>query len=140
MCLCVCVRACVRVCVCVCVAHCTLTLLLQIITRLICYWHCPCRRSMRSRVYETVQCPSVCPSVCPSLCAHSNNPAATGLLLWARRAEDNIGRLLGQHLSAGECGQSHVVSVRRKLFTDLLTCLVIVFCYPNVLRTVSFWQ
>jgi len=84
--------------------------------------------------------PSVRPHACQSLCAHSNNPVATGLLLWARRAEDNIGRLLGQHLSAGECGQSHVVSVRRKLFTDLLTCLVIVFCYLIVLRTVSFWQ
>jgi len=84
--------------------------------------------------------PSVRPHACPSLCAHSNNPAATGLLLWARRAEDNIDRLLGQHLSVGECGQSHVVSVRRKLFTDLLTCLVIVFCYLIVLRTVSFWQ
>jgi len=53
--------------------------------------------------------------------------AATGLLLWAQRAED-IGRLLhgwragGQQQplhNGGECGQCHVARRRRKLNTDL---------------------
>jgi len=52
--------------------------------------------------------------------AHRSKPAVAGLLLWARLAGD-IDRLLHGRRSAaaaGECGQCHVVSVRRKLNTD----------------------
>ena len=47
--------------------------------------------------------PSVSPSICPFV-------ADAGLLLWAWRRGD---RLLQQLRAAGECGQCHVVSVRR---------------------------
>jgi len=60
---------------------------------------------------------------------HNSNPAAAGLLLWARRPED-VDRLLPgaqqQRLAAGKCGQCHVVSIRRKLNTDLFILLNVV--------------
>jgi len=43
--------------------------------------------------------------------AHSSKPAAADLLLWAQRG--GIDRLLQQRRAAAECGQCHVVSVRR---------------------------
>ena len=59
--------------------------------------------------------------------ADSNKPSAaalrTGLLLWARRPGD-IHRLLQSWLGS-ECGQCHVVSVRRRLNT-LVMCIVLV--------------
>jgi len=59
--------------------------------------------------------------------ADSNKPSAaalrTGLLLWARRPGD-IHRL--QSWLGSECGQCHVVSVRRRLNT-------LVMCRPIVL-------
>ena len=48
--------------------------------------------------------------------AHSSKPAATGLLLWVRRARD-IGRRSAA--AASECGQCHVVAVRSKLDTNV---------------------
>ena len=65
---------------------------------------------------------------CPSLrlfvsaWSHTSKPAAAGLLLWARRQEISIVLLHGRGsaAAAGECGQCHIVSVRRKLNTDLL--------------------
>ena len=53
-------------------------------------------------------------------------PAAAGLLLWARRAGDIDREPHGRRsaAAAGECGQCHGVSVRRKLTTD--------FCGPAV--------
>ena len=86
---------------------------------------------------------------CPSVCLSQHGPtrsksAAAGLLLWAQSAGD-VDRLLQQRIrgffkndmryinprftylltylqrrAAAECGQCHVVSVRRKLETDLL--------------------
>ena len=61
---------------------------------------------------------------CPSVCLSQHGPtrsksAAAGLLLWAQSAGD-VDRLLQQRRAAAECGQCHVVSVRRKLDTDLL--------------------
>jgi len=52
---------------------------------------------------------SVCPSVCPNRSPHA---AAAGLLLWARRIGYIHWLLYGQH-AANECGQCHVLSVRR---------------------------
>jgi len=69
-----------------------------------------------SGVRPFVACLSVCPIIRPS------QAAAAGLLLSARPAGD-IDRLLPgaqQQRAAGECGQCHVVSVRKKLNTDLL--------------------
>jgi len=61
-------------------------------------------------------------SVRLSVPCHSSKPAAAGLLLLARRA-GNIARLLHARRSAaaaaGECGQCRVVSVRRKVNTEL---------------------
>jgi len=58
--------------------------------------------------------------------AHSSQPAAAGLLLWAQPAGD-IDRLPnGAHqcgMGGGECGQCHVVSLCRKLNTDLFQML-----------------
>ena len=61
---------------------------------------------------------------CPSVYLSQHGPtrsksAAAGLLLWAQSAGD-VDRLLQQRRAAAECGQCHVVSVRRKLETDLL--------------------
>jgi len=55
--------------------------------------------------------------------AHSSKPAAAGLLLWRGGQEISIDCCTvgaqQQQRAAGECGQCHVVSVRRKLvFTD----------------------
>ena len=75
---------------------------------LCCPVYCHCLHSMRSRVYVTEECPSVRPSVYPSM-GQLQQPAAAGLLLWARRAGD-VDRLLQQQRAAGQC---HVVSVRR---------------------------
>jgi len=100
------------------------------------YWHCP---------HLTVRCPSVRLSVLAW--DHSSKPTATGLLLRAWRTID-INRLLhgrrsvtlevflndmryinprftslhftSQLRAAGECGQCHVISVRRKLSTNRL--------------------
>ena len=86
-----------------------------------CSVHCP--HSMRSRVYVSVRCPSVCLS-------HSSKPTTACLLLWARRAGD-IDRLLHGRCSAaaaGEYGQYHVVSVRRKRNTDLLIYVTLLAC------------
>jgi len=75
------------------------------------YWHCP--RGVRSRVYETVRCPSVVSArLSVPAWGHSSKPAAAGLLLPSRRGGD-IDRLLQQRRAVGECGQCHVVSVRR---------------------------
>ena len=81
------------------------------------YWHCP--HNMRSRVYETVRCPSVCPSLCPSTGQHQQNSCCR---FAAGRPADRryIDRLLQQRRAVGECGQCHVVSIRRLLNTDLL--------------------
>jgi len=82
-----------------------------------------CPHSMRSRVYVSVRCPSVCLS-------HSSKPTAACLLLWARRAGD-IDRLLHGRCSAaaaGEYGQCHVVSVRRKRNTDSLIYVTLLAC------------
>jgi len=49
--------------------------------------------------------------VCPSLC-----PTAAGLLLWAEAGRRY--RSIAAE-AAGECGQCHVVSVHRKLNTNL---------------------
>jgi len=65
---------------------------------------------------------SVCPSLWP---IRPLQQRAAGLLLWARRVGD-IDRLLHSRRSAaaaGECGQCHVVSVRRKLSGRLVTCI-----------------
>ena len=56
--------------------------------------------------------------------AHSNEPVATDLLLWARQAGDinRLIRLLHDRRSAVAacvCGQCHVVSVSKKLHIDL---------------------
>ena len=60
---------------------------------------------MRNKVYETVPCPSVGPFVCLS----QYWLTTADLQRWA----GDIDRLLQQRLAAGECGQCHVVSVRR---------------------------
>ena len=96
------------------------------------YWHCS--HSMESGVYVTVRCLSVC------LFQHEPTAAnllyaAAGLLLWAWR-EGDIGRLLHSQRSAaavGECGQCHVVSVCRKLNTDLYVLLELVRNYYWIL-------
>jgi len=68
------------------------------------YWHCP--HSRRSRVCETVQCPSVCPPACLSQHGHTAvNPRPGG------KRYRSIATA-----AAGECGQCHVVSVRRNRF------------------------
>jgi len=64
-----------------------------------------CPYSMRSRVYETVRCPSVRLSVLTW--AYSSTLAAAGLLQAGRRYRSIAA------VAAGECGQCHVVSVRR---------------------------
>ena len=63
------------------------------------------------QIYETVRCPSVRLSVPVWTVGSKPNPA--GLLsVWLGQARD-IDRLLQQRRVAGECGQCHVVSVRR---------------------------
>jgi len=59
---------------------------------------------MRSRVFETLRCPSVGPLLLVCCCVPGGQ---------------EIDRLLQQLRAAGECGQWHVVSVRRKLNTEL---------------------
>ena len=85
---------------------------------------------MRSSVYATVGRPSVRLCVCPSV-SWPPHAAAAGLLLWARRPGD-IDRLLHGRRAGGqqqprrstahssECGQYHVVSICRKLNTELV--------------------
>jgi len=58
---------------------------------------CGVRRSVRSSVPTRI---------------YSSEHTAAGLLLWSRPAAD-IDRLLQQRRAAGECGQCHVVSVRK---------------------------
>jgi len=72
------------------------------------YWHCP--HSMRSRVYKTVRCPSVCPSVRLSVCSRLAAVGPAGKRCRSIAAEGAR--------AEGECGQCHVVSVRRQLKTD----------------------
>ena len=81
------------------------------------YLHC--QHSRRNRVYETVRCPSVCPSVC--LSQHGPRPQQQTRCC-RLAAVDPAGRRYRSiaAAAAAECGQCHVVSVRRLLNTDLL--------------------
>jgi len=76
---------------------------------------------MRSRVYETVRCPPVCPSVRLSVCLSQHGPTAANPLLQFA-VVDPVGSKYRSiaAAAAGECGQCHVVSVRRQLNTNLL--------------------
>ena len=75
------------------------------------YWHCP--HSMGSKVYETLRCPSVCPFVPLSVCPSMGPQQQTRCCRFA--AVDSAGRRYRSTAvaAAGECGQCHVVSVRR---------------------------
>ena len=70
-------------------------------------------------------------SICLSVrsLVHLSVPVAAGLMLWARWT-GNINRLLHGQLSAeaaDECGQCHLVSMSRKLNTDLLYSIAMVW-------------
>ena len=67
----------------------------------------------RCRLCVTVRCPSVCPSVC----LFQHGPTAAGLLTVGVCSCGPGGREI--LMDCCECGQCHVVSVRRQLNTDL---------------------
>jgi len=58
-------------------------------------------------------------------------PCPSSIGLWARHAGD-IDQMLQQRRVAGECGQCHVVSVRRSLNIDLLLIVSV-----RLVRTIS---
>jgi len=68
----------------------------------------------------------ICPSLSVPAWAHSSKPAAAGLLLWAQWAEISVDSCMAdahqqqQQHAASESGQCRVVSICRKLNTDLL--------------------
>ena len=73
------------------------------------WWHRPC--TMWSRVCASIGHLSVYPSM-----GHCSKLPAAGLLLWAGQAGDVIWLVHGTQQYGGQC---QVVSVRRKLNTDL---------------------
>ena len=58
-------------------------------------------------------------------------PCPSSIRLWARHAGD-IDQMLQQRRVAGECGQCHVVNVRRLLNIDLLLIVSV-----QLVRTIS---
>ena len=92
----------------------------------IAFWHCP--HSMRSGVYITVLSPYVRQSVRSSVCPNTGHSRFAVECPACRRYH-------GRRSAAVACGgQHHVVSVRRKLNTDLLGRLL---CDPYLLLLFS---
>ena len=93
------------------------------------YWHCP--HSMRSRVCVVVLCLSICLSV-PAW-AHGSKLTEHCRLAAVGLAGRRYQLLHGRHsaVTVGECRQCHIVSVRRKLNTDLffffICCCLCIF-------------
>jgi len=93
------------------------------------YWHCP--HSMRSRVCVVVRCLSICLSV-PAW-AHGSKLTEHCRLAAVGLAGRRYQLLHGRHsaVTVGECRQCHIVSVRRKLNTDLffffICCCLCIF-------------
>ena len=79
-------------------------------------------RAASAEYAEQCLCNSIL-SVLSARLSVSSKPADAGLLLWAGEQEISIDCCTAgaqqQRRAAGECGQCHVVSVRRKLNTDL---------------------
>jgi len=95
---------------------------------------------MLSRVYVTVWCPSVCLSVCLSVCPSIGPLQQTRcyrFCCWGRRLLH--GR--SSAAAAGECGQCHVVGVRRKLNTDFKTSYFLndFYCVLELVNVISLY-
>ena len=88
---------------------------------------------MRSKVYETVGRPSVRLPVCLSVrpIMRPSHAAATGLLLWARRAGD-IDHLLHNRRSAAAAPQQQMRAVPRCQLTSEAEHRLVIFMLNEV--------